>query len=114
MQIALHNLATAYSNLLTGIRVAKETGYAGIEIDFHKLNRYLAAGYSAESLRPHFDEVPPVGLSYVHDIERQAPSEYQALMDQCQAVCSLAERIGCTMVQLLTGPLDPSGPYKGL
>jgi len=27
---------------------------------------------------------------------------------------SLAERLGCPMVQLLTGPLDPNGPYKGL
>jgi sugar phosphate isomerase/epimerase len=114
MLIALHNLATAHSNLLTSIRIARETGYAGIEIGGGKLKSYLAQGFPLESLRPHFRDVPPVGLSYVQDIERQDPAEYAALLAECEALCSLSEQLGCPMVQLLTGPLDPGGPYRGL
>jgi sugar phosphate isomerase/epimerase len=114
MRIALHNLATQHSNLLTSIRIARETGYAGIEIGGPKLQHYLAQGYSLESLRPLLKDVPPVGLSYVQDIERQEPSQYDAMLRECETICSLAEKLDCPMVQLLTGPLNPNGPYKGL
>ncbi len=114
MFIGLHNLAAKHTNLLTSIRIARETGYAGIEIGGDKLQRYLAQGFSIDSLRPLLRETPPIGLSYVQDIERQEPKEYEALLGECETICTLAEQIGCPMVQLLTGPLDPTGPYKGL
>lgn len=114
MQIALHSLATGSANLLTSIRIAKETGYTGIEISGVKLKTYLAQGYKASDLQPLLREVPPVGLSYVQDVERQDPRDYDALLQECESVCSLAEQVGSPMVQLLTGPLDPNGPYKGL
>jgi sugar phosphate isomerase/epimerase len=114
MIIALHNLATQHSNLITSIRIARETGYAGIEIGGPKLKRYVAQGFTLASLRPLLKEVPPVGLSYVQDIERQDPAAYAALLEECESVCTLAQSLECPMVQLLTGPLDPSGAYKGL
>lgn len=52
MLIALHNLATQHLNLVTSIRIARETGYTGIEIGGPKLKSYLAAGYTLESLLP--------------------------------------------------------------
>ena len=114
MQIALHNLATRHSNLVTSIRIARETGYRGIEIGGDKLQSYLDQGFSTESLLPLLKDVPPVGLSYVQDIERQEPAQYDALLRECEGVCSLAEKLNCPMVQLLTGPLDPTGLYRGL
>lgn len=114
MQIALHNLAARHVNLLTSIRLARETGYAGMEIGHEKLDSYLAQGFTIEALRRLLDQVPPVGLSYVQDIERQEPRDYEALLQECETRCGLAEKLGCPMVQLLTGPLDPQGPYKGL
>jgi sugar phosphate isomerase/epimerase len=114
MLIALHNLAAKHSNLLMSLRIAQETGYAGIEIGADKLRRYLAQGFGLDSLRPLLEVTPPVGLSYVQDIERQDPREYEALLAECAETCVLAEQLGCPMVQLLTGPLDPTGPYKGL
>jgi len=114
MLIALHSLAAKHTNLVTNIRIAKETGYAGIEISGEKLQRYLAQGFTLDSLRPLLTDVPPLGLSYVQDIERQEPKEYEALLDECETLCSLAEQIICPMIQLLTGPLDPRGPYQGL
>jgi sugar phosphate isomerase/epimerase len=114
MLIGLHNLAAKHSNLLTSIRIARETGYAGVEIGRDKLQRYLAQGFGIDRLQPLLQATPPIGLSYVQDIERQQSREYEALLSECDAACSLAEQIGCPMVQLLTGPLDPIGPYKGL
>jgi sugar phosphate isomerase/epimerase len=114
MLIALHNLATANCDLATSIRIAKETGYAGIEIAAGKLKSFLAAGHTFSDLRELLKGLPPVGLSYVQDIERQESRDREALVEECEAVCELAEKIGCPMVQLLTGPLDPRGPYKGL
>lgn len=114
MQIALHNLATRHANLLTSIRIARETGYSGIEIGNDKLQSYLGQGFTVDSLRPLLADVPPAGFSYVQDVERQAPREYDALLAECQERCQMAEQLGCPMVQLLTGPLDPGGPYKGL
>ncbi|MBI3865305.1 MAG: sugar phosphate isomerase/epimerase [Planctomycetia bacterium] len=114
MLIGLHNLATHHTNLVTSFRIARETGYAGIEIGGPKLQRYLSQGFTLDSLRPLLKETPAIGLSYVQDIERQAPAEYAALLSECESVCALAERLDCPMVQLLTGPLDPSGSYKGL
>src|SRR5207248_1480128 len=66
------------------------------------------------SLPPLLKETPPVGLSAVRDIERQEARDYEALLQECETACTLAEQLGCPMVQLLTGPLDPTGPYRGL
>src|SRR5205807_2185316 len=93
MLIALHNLAAKHANLLTSIRIAREAGYAGIEIDGGKLQRYLAQGFGIDSLRPLLKETPPVGLSYVQDIERQEPREYEALLNECETICALAEQL---------------------
>jgi sugar phosphate isomerase/epimerase len=114
MSIALHNLATRHTNLLTSIRIARETGYAGIEIGIDKLQSYLDQGFTIESLRRLLAEVPPVGLAYVQDVERQETSDRAALLAECEARCALSEKIGSPMVQLLTGPLDPCGSYRGL
>ncbi len=114
MYIALQSLVTMYGNLLTDIRIAKETGHAGIEINGPKLKRYLAHGYTLESLLPLLKDVPPVGMCYVQDIERTGPAEHRALLKETESICAIAETLGCPMVQLLTGPLDPNGAYKGL
>src|SRR5262249_6950727 len=114
MLIGLHNLAAKHANLLTSLRIARDTGYAGVEIGAEKLQRYLAQGFAIDSLRPHLEATPPIGLSYVQDIERQEPREYEALLSECETICTLAEQLGCPMVQFLTGPLEPAGAYRGL
>jgi len=103
-----------HCNLMTDIRIAKETAYSGIEINGSKLRRYLTQGYSIESVSEAMEGLVPVGLTYVQDIERQDPEDYAALLRECEEVCGFAEKLGGPMVQLLTGPLDPRGKYKGL
>jgi sugar phosphate isomerase/epimerase len=114
MLIALHSLAAKHTNLVTNLRIARETGYAGVEISGEKLKRYLDQGFTVESLQPALKDTPALGLSYVQDIERQEPKEYQSLLEECETMCCLAEQVQCPMIQLLTGPLDANGPYRGL
>jgi len=114
MLIALNGTATMYCNLIEDICIAKETGYDGIELIGSKLYRYLDQGLKIEKLIPLLEGLPPVALGYIQDIERQEPDEYNTLLEECEKMCSLAEKLGCPQVQLLTGPLFPDGPYKGL
>ena len=77
MHIGLHTGSILHTNLMTDIRVAKETGYDAIEFYIPKLVRYLDAGYQAEELRPVLGSLKlaminsfllsPDGLS--HDIQ---------------------------------------------
>jgi sugar phosphate isomerase/epimerase len=114
MIIALQSLVTYHCNLLTDLRIARETGYNAIEINGTKLKRYLAQGYPLASLLPWLKDTPAVAMTYIQDIERQKPAQYAALLQETEALCALAEGLDCPMVQLLTGPLDPTGPYQGL
>jgi len=119
MIIALNETVTMHCNLVTDIRIARETGYGGIEVMSSKLFRYLDSGMSLGSLLPLFEEVQPVGIGYVQDIDRWEPSEYDSLLRECEKTCALAERLAIPMVQLLTGPRytpERAGPeytYQG-
>src|SRR5262245_64227500 len=66
------------------------------------------------SLRPLLKETPPIGLSYVQDIECQEPQEYEALLSECEATCTLAEQLGCPMVQLLTRSEEHTSELQSL
>ena len=107
MIIAHHGTSTMHCNLLTDIRIAKETGYEGIDIFGAKLYRYLDQGFTVESLLPELEDLPPVALGFVQDIERQEPQQYEALLQECEKMCSVAEQLGCPSVQLLPGPIGP-------
>lgn len=114
MIIAHNGTCTMYCNLLTDIRIAKETGYGAVEIIGSKLYRYFEQGFSAGSLLAHLEGMPIVAMGYVQDIERQEPDEYKILLEDCERMCSISEQLGCPTVQLLTGPIGPGlGDYKG-
>ena len=74
MLLGLHTGSILYTNLMTDIRVAQETGYDAIEFTIPKLLRYLDAGYRAEELLPVLGSLQ-VGMinSFLH-IERQDAS----------------------------------------
>lgn len=118
MIIAHNGTCTMHCNLLTDIRIARETGYDGIEIRGAKLYRYLDQGYSIEGALKVLDGFPVVAIGYVQDIERQEPEEYESLLRECERMCSLAKQLGAPMVQLLTGPMGPGigeeDGYQGL
>lgn len=113
MTIALNGTATMYCNLLTDIRIARETGYEAIEIIGAKLYRYLDEGFTISELKPRLEGLSVAAIGFIPDIERREPEEYKALLEETEKMCSLAEKLNCRMVQILTGPLYKDGSYKG-
>jgi sugar phosphate isomerase/epimerase len=113
MVIALNGTVTMYCNLLTDIRIAKETGYQGIEIIGSKLYRFLDEGFDLNVVKKALEDLPVVALGYVQDLERTEVEEHHALLKEAEKICVLAEKLGCPTVQVLTGPLIKGGPYKG-
>ena len=112
MQIALNGNSTMPYPFLMDLQIAKETGHDGVLVVGDKLRRYLAAGFSIEQAAAAFDGLPVLGMNNVRDIERSSRTEREQLIAECEAACRLAQAIGCPAIQLLTGPLDPSGSYQ--
>jgi len=107
MIIAHNGTCTNYCNVITDIRIARETGYDGIEIIGEKLYRYLDQGLPLTDISDALNGFPVVALGYVQDIERHEGRHYEALLSECEKMCDIAERLNCPMVQLLTGPIGP-------
>jgi sugar phosphate isomerase/epimerase len=126
MTIALHGLSTKPYPLLVDVRIARETGYDALEIVGDKLFSYLKTcvdtqrvpdrdnGYTLDYLKAELAGFPVAGITFVGNVERQAPADYAALLQECQQLCEIAQTLDCPMVQLLTGPLDPKGDYQAL
>ena len=49
MRYALHGMCSLHNNIVSDIRLAKETGYDGLEIHTEKLWRYINAGLTSPS-----------------------------------------------------------------
>lgn len=115
----IHNgTCTMNSALLHDVRIAKESGYDGIEILAPKLDRLTAQGYSIDLVRRALDGFPAKALGYVLDIERQEPAEYKALLDEARLRIDQAASLGAEFLEVVTGPLGPGlgdhSGYRGL
>jgi sugar phosphate isomerase/epimerase len=101
MLLGLHTGSILYTNLMTDVRVAQETGYDAIELYTPKLVRYLDAGYGTEQLSAQLGSLQ-VGMinSFLH-IERQDPAFRQQLRQQCGRLCDVAEALGCPLLQVV-------------
>jgi sugar phosphate isomerase/epimerase len=102
MHLALHGQTTLYNNLASDIRIAREAGYAGLEIATAKLLRCLDAGVSPEELAEQFSryEIQPVCIDILGDVERVDPEERKRLLSEADRLCSVAGTLGCPTVQL--------------
>jgi sugar phosphate isomerase/epimerase len=98
MFLSLHTICTRYSNLLTDIRVAQETGYAAIEPTTTKLERYLDAGYAAEELVPALGSLAVDMVSSFEAIEGQNLDE---MTRRCRRLCQAAQTLGCQTFQVV-------------
>jgi sugar phosphate isomerase/epimerase len=99
--LGLHTGSIMHTNLLTDIRVARETGYDAIEFYIPKLVRYLDAGYSAGELLPALGPVRPAMINSFLHIERQDPGSRQALRADCERLCRVAQALGCPLLQVV-------------
>lgn len=119
MAIIIHNgTCTANTPLLDDIRIARETGYDGIEIIGPKLDLLLGSGGTLDEVRRALDGFPAKALGFVLDIERQEPAEYRALIEETRMRIQQTVALGAEYLELVTGPLGPglgiTGGYSGL
>jgi sugar phosphate isomerase/epimerase len=112
--LALHTGTTMRADLRTDLAVARENGWDGVEILASKLRGFLADGGTVQELEQLLGDTRPLSLLNLGDVERQGATAEAALYAECEDLCQLATTAGCTWIQLLTGPVDPAGSYKGL
>lgn len=112
MQVALNGNSTMPYPFLMDVRIARETGHDGIIVVADKLRRYVHEGFSLEQACAALDGLPVLGFNNVRDIERSSTAGRKQLFAETEEACRLATAIRCSAIQLLTGPLDPSGAYR--
>lgn len=104
-KISMNVTTTFFGNVVQDVRLAKEAGYTGIELQSPKLYRYLDAGYDVRTLPELLDGLTVTGLGAVLDIERQGPAR-EEFTAEVERMCRIATVVGAPIVQLCTGPVD--------
>ena len=113
MRLVYNSNSTMHLPVLMQVRIARETGWDGIFVRQEHVERYLAQGYPAASLRDALGDLGPVNLGALPDVERWRPDERAAMLHEAEVITRLAVDIGASYVQLLTGPVSPGGAYSG-
>lgn len=92
-----------HCNIMTEIRLARETEFEALEILETKIFRFLEAGHRPEELLPIFQKhnIRPVTINALKSIERVQSEERKQLMKECETLCSFAEIIGCKTIQVV-------------
>lgn len=103
-KVGMNVTTTMHSNLVNDIKIAKEAGYGGIEIQHQKLYRYLDAGFTVESLLPLLGDLKVTGLGALWNIERQG-KDFDIFLEEVERMCKCAQILGAPMVQMCTGPV---------
>lgn len=104
-KISMNVTTTFFGNVVQDIRLAKEAGYTGIELQSPKLYRYLDAGYNVRILPDLLEGLEVTGLGAVLDIERQGAAR-EEFLGEVERMCQIATIVGAPIVQLCTGPVD--------
>lgn len=100
--LTLHGQVTLHSNVLTDIRIAHETGYAGIEIHTDKLDRYLAEVGDTGLIRSTLDrfDISPVCIDIIGGIETPSQEGRDRLFERTERLCQVASEISCPTIQV--------------
>lgn len=104
-KISMNVTTTFYGNVVNDIKVAKEAGFGGIELQSPKLYRYLDAGYSVNTLPTLLDGLEVTGIGAVLDLERQG-SAREEFLTEVRRISEIGAVVGAPIVQLCTGPVD--------
>lgn len=102
MRFALHGMCSLYSNILSDIRLAKETGYDGLEIHTDKLWRYLEAGLTSQLLNERLQAagIQPSAIDIIGGVEATTKEDQKQLFKQTETLCLVAQEIGAPTIQL--------------
>ncbi|OLQ72207.1 xylose isomerase [Photobacterium proteolyticum] len=102
MRYALHGMCSLHSNIVSDIRLARETGYQGLEIHTDKLWRYIQAGLTASALKSRLEEaqITPSAIDIVGSVEATDLATQQTVFDNVTTLCRFAAEIGAPTIQL--------------
>lgn len=102
MRFALHGMCSLHSNIVSDIRLAKETGYQGLEIHTEKLWRYIQAGFTSDDLKARLDQagITPTAIDIIGSVEASDKSTQAEVIRQAETLCEFASDIGAPTIQL--------------
>ena len=102
MRFALHGMCSLNSNILSDIRLAKETGYQGLEIHTEKLWRYLNAGFTSEDFKSRLQaaNITPTAIDIIGGVEATTKEQQKRVFDEAEILCRFAKDIGAPTIQL--------------
>lgn len=102
MRFALHGMCSLHSNVMSDIRLAKETGYQGLEIHTEKLWRYINAGLTAEQFKQRLEafQIVPTAIDIIGAIEVTDKAGQRQLFQDAETLCRFAKEIGAPTIQL--------------
>ncbi|TVQ36515.1 MAG: sugar phosphate isomerase/epimerase [Spirochaetaceae bacterium] len=102
MILTLHGQVTLLSNVLSDVRVARDAGYAALEVHTDKLIRYLDAGHTAEELRDSLRNhgIQAAAIDIIGDMESTTAAGRRELISTTERLCRVAVTIGAPTIQL--------------
>ena len=104
-KLSMNVTTTFHGNIVSDIRIAREAGFSGVELQTPKLSRYLDAGFDAASLLPHLEGITVTGVGAVLDAERQGDAR-DAFLAEIERLSAVAAVLGAPIVQVCTGPVS--------
>ncbi|MDR1236741.1 MAG: sugar phosphate isomerase/epimerase [Propionibacteriaceae bacterium] len=100
-KVSMNVTTTFYGNIVNDIRIAKEAGFPGIELQSPKLYRYLNLGMSVEALLPQLDGLAVTAVGALQE------DEPETFTREAHKLAKLTAAFGAPMMQMCTGPVDP-------
>ena len=102
MRYALHGMCSLHNNIVSDIRLAKETGYDGLEIHTEKLWRYINAGLTSQDLKTRLNDanISPSAIDIIGSVESTTKEAQNQLFRDTEILCEFAKDIGAPTIQL--------------
>nr|WP_300146430.1 sugar phosphate isomerase/epimerase family protein [Propionicimonas sp.] len=101
LKTSMNVTTTFHGNVVNDIRIAKEAGFAGIELQSPKLYRYLALGLPLDALLPRLNGLV---VSAVGALQEDEP---EIVTREAVRLAEITAALGAPMMQMCTGPVDP-------
>ena len=88
--------------MVSDIRLAKLTGYQGLELHTDKLWRYINAGFTSLDLSSHLKkaDIIPTAIDIIGSIEAPDKTTQQKVFKEVEILCAFAHDIGAPTIQL--------------
>lgn len=112
-RFGLNGATTGSRDLQTDLRAAREAGYDGLEIRDVKLQAYLDAGGSLESLQKALSEagVKAASLNALERSTLATGKAHEDVLERCRTLCAWAGAIDCPYVVAVPSFLTEPMPW---